>query len=137
MNTETLDEMPDKLRKGENLMTPPLVPLRIPSGWTVNYNEFREVKADEFINDDNENRWEFSEAIFQFNHINNRILDLGWYPEHSCKGNYRLKLIESSEMPEIQIEAWNKPILNFETRCTEILMKKIEEILIEVSNGSI
>ncbi|RCW40297.1 hypothetical protein [Paenibacillus prosopidis] len=109
-----------------------LVPLRIPPGWMVNFNQFTEANPDAFKNDDYEYKWEFNEDILQFDHIkNNRTVDLGWYPEFNPKGKYKIVLINSSD-PD-----WQNPIYKFLSRDINEIIEKIEYVLEEVSNGRI
>ncbi len=46
-------------------MTIQLVPLRIPLGWTVEWNVLTQVSPEHFINEDHEHRWEYNEDLFQ------------------------------------------------------------------------
>ena len=67
-------------------MQPPLQCLRIPTGWHVNYNEFREVNP-------SGDRDDLKEDLFQAYHAGaNRLLDLGWYPDGDAGGAFRVEV---------------------------------------------
>ena len=68
-------------------MQPPLQCLRIPTGWHVNYNEFREA-------DPSGDRDDLKEDLFQAYHAGaNRLLDLGRYPDGDAGAPFALKSI--------------------------------------------
>ncbi|MFP3389461.1 hypothetical protein [Brevibacillus sp. SIMBA_040] len=117
-------------------MEPKLVPLRIPTGWNVTLNSFREVNPDQFLTEDFEFCWDFGEDILQLkNESRNRILDLGWYPSFNPKGNFRLLLIEMFDAPDKQTDSWEKPLVQFESRDIEEIQRTIEHILDQVTVG--
>ncbi|WP_134682617.1 hypothetical protein [Brevibacillus migulae] len=117
-------------------MEPKLVPLRIPTGWSVALNKFREVNPEQFKHEDYEFCWEFDEDILHLkNEYRNRILDLGWYPSFNPKGIYRLLLIELHDDHDEQTESWEKPLIIFESRDIEETQRTIEHILIQVTEG--
>lgn len=102
-----------------------LVPLRIPTGWAVTFNNFWEIepliKNGEFVNAD-----DFTLDLLVVERIvppgtswPPYILDLGWYPEAVPSGHYRLvlrrrdaegtlKTVESPNRGEIRetIDRW-------------------------------
>ncbi|WP_028595289.1 hypothetical protein [Paenibacillus assamensis] len=113
-------------------MTLTLVPLRIPSGWTTFYNVFNEVYPEDFTTNDYIHCWEFKEDILQFRHLSHhRILDLGWYPEFDCTGEYTLVLVDSTN-EELD---WGNPIYCLRTRDYSKLIEIIEDLLLKVSEG--
>ena len=107
-----------------------LVPLRVPSGWKIIFNDFTEADSDLFVDENHEQLWEFKEDLLQFKYEEKRTLDLGWYPEFKPEGRYKLMLIDSAskEQPD-----WEKPIYVFESRKTKDIIEKIEFVLDEVS----
>lgn len=116
-------------------MTNHLVPLRIPTGWTIAWNVFTEVNPEEFLIEDYEHRWEFNEDLFQFeNQKYKKILDLGWYPEFDPRGRYRLVLLGQHEEEQESYWDWTKPLVNFETRSITEIIIKTEEILKQISD---
>ncbi|GAA3413629.1 hypothetical protein ACFFNY_06875 [Paenibacillus hodogayensis] len=108
------------------------VPLRVPSGWRVRFNEFTEADSDSFVDEYHEQLWEFKEDLLQFEYDDKRILDLGWYPEFNPKGRYKLVLIDSANNGERDRE---NPIYVFESRNVKEIIEKVEFLLTEVSNG--
>ena len=95
-----------------------LQPLRIPSGWTVNYNHFSEYDP---LTESPEYLYELSEDMLQME--NDRFLiDLGWYPEMDLNGRFILVLADRTrERP------FEHPIERFETRDKAEVTAKIEE----------
>jgi hypothetical protein len=78
---------------GTCTMEPALQPLRIPTGWYVQYNNgLYEVdpSPDQVPLDDR--WWIFKQDMLQLKHGHfNRLLDVGWYPEGNLdQGHYRL-----------------------------------------------
>jgi len=82
----------------------------------IKYNQFTEVRPDSFFDEEFEYKWEFKQDILQFRHSDNeRILDLGWFPEFKPTGKYKIVL------------DWaNIDILNNHTMCV-YLHKKVGE----------
>jgi hypothetical protein len=103
-----------------------LVPLRVPSGWKVRFNEFAETDSDSFVDEDHEHLWEFKEDILQLEYEEKRTLDLGWHPEFNPEGKYKLLLIDSTnkEQPD-----WENPIYFFESRKTKEIIEKSAKLL--------
>lgn len=109
-----------------------LQPLRIPSGWTVEFNDgLYEIDPS-------------AEAIPQYKHIcffkedmlllthnhYKRSLDVGWFPEGNLEsGEYGLTLFES--------ENYDHRIHEFRTRDRQALVSEINRLLIEVSDGNL
>lgn len=65
------------------------------------------------------------------------ILDLGWYPEFRQNGKYLLVLIQENDNVDDQTNSWDNPIIKYETRSISDVINKIEEQLIQVSEGTI
>ncbi|OAS21567.1 hypothetical protein [Paenibacillus oryzisoli] len=107
-----------------------LVPLCVPTGWKVRFNEFTDIDSDSFVDENHEHVWEFKQDLLQFVYEENRTLDLGWYPEFNPEGKYKLVLIDS--MNEIQPD-WENPTYVFESRKSKEIIEKIEFVLNEVS----
>jgi hypothetical protein len=107
-----------------------LQPLRIPSGWHVEYNNgLWEIDP---IADliPPEERWQiFKQDMLQMIQPRfNRLLDVGWYPEGDLiEGHYGLVLYEGDFRGRLLHE--------FETRDRPALIAEIERLLVEVCNG--
>jgi hypothetical protein len=73
-------------------MSRQLVPLRIPSGWTVLFNTFAEIDdAHELTIQEREAL--LSEDLLQLE-TEDLVLDLGWYPDEDPEGAYRVELVD-------------------------------------------
>ncbi|MEK4059948.1 MULTISPECIES: hypothetical protein [unclassified Paenibacillus] len=106
-----------------------LVPLNIPSDWTVVWNHFFEINPDDFHDDSFPYVWELHEDIFYFrNEKKGLILDLGWYPSMSSKGAYTLYLVKIGD-EETGAEYWANPILKYRSRNIYEITNKIHEVL--------
>ncbi len=54
------------------------------------------------MNENNSNWWHFKEDILQIeNKSVDLLIDLGWYPEFSVEGPFKLLLVEFSETLQI------------------------------------
>lgn len=71
---------------------PPLQSLKIPTGWSVEFNTFYDLESNFKTHDDNS--WNFSQDMLQItNQHRGVLLDLGWYPEHRASGQFKLVAI--------------------------------------------
>lgn len=61
-----------------------------------------------------EQKWSFKEDILQLTMGNNYIVDVGWYPEHSPCGFFRIEVIKNFD--------WEYPL--FEKKCKDIMVLK-------------
>jgi hypothetical protein len=104
---------------------PTLQPLRIPVGWSVEYNDFREIDPSTGHEDD------FREDLLQLAHAQSKcVLDVGWYPEGNLKrGRFVLYLVRNHD--------WDKPLYRFSSRDRGKIAKKIDRILFEHSRGTL
>ena len=95
-----------------------LQPLRIQAGWSVEYNNFSEY--DMSVHDE-EDCYELNEDLLQLKYTGaNIIIDLGYYPAHSCdEGNYILYLVKDCD--------WEKPLEKVMTRDKKEVIKTIEK----------
>jgi hypothetical protein len=110
----------------------PLQPLRIPTGWTVAYNNgLYEVDppGDEVPE---KARWiVFKEDMLQMrNEHRNRLLDLGWYPEGDMEtGEYGLVVYEG--------DFHGRLLHEFRGRDRVALVAEIERLLVAISEGEL
>ncbi|MDU0200087.1 hypothetical protein ACYEXS_11760 [Paenibacillus sp. MAH-36] len=112
-----------------------LVPLRIPSGWMVAYNNFLEISPYDFVDDTYKYAMELDEDILQMsNQYRKRILDLGWYPSFNPHGQYRIVLVELVDN-ESQSDKWTTPIVIFSSRDILTIKMTIDSLLEEVAEG--
>ncbi|MDH6369031.1 hypothetical protein CA600_29820 [Paenibacillus sp. VTT E-133280] len=106
-----------------------LVPLNIPSDWTVVWNHFYEINPDDFHDDSFPYVWELHEDIFYFrNEKTGLILDLGWYPAMRSEGAYTLNLVKIGD-EETGPEYWANPILKYCSRKINDITNIIHEVL--------
>lgn len=91
-----------------------LQPLRIATGWRIDYNKLLEIEPTELEKEDSvwihftedilqmvyEYKWEQKQTYF--------VPDVGWYPETEINGSFRLVLIEGTD--------WENPIIEIKTR---------------------
>jgi hypothetical protein len=108
-----------------------LQPLRVPSGWNVEYNDgFYEIDPiPELVSEDD--RGFFKEDLLQMKHPQfNRLLDVGWYPERNlADGHYRLVVYEGDFRGRLMHE--------FRIRDRLTLVAEIERLLVMISNGKL
>lgn len=107
-----------------------LQPLRIPSGWGIEYNHFSENNPSDYPNPEND-VWffEFVEDILLIRRKTKDIIldiDLGWYPEGNPNGNFVLYAIKNNN--------WDCPLKEFVSRDRLEVLNKIEEWLEYYSN---
>jgi hypothetical protein len=107
-----------------------LQPLRIPTGWRVDFNDgLHEVDPTSEAIPEHELSLLFKEDMLQAVHpARNRMLDLGWYPEGELKnGQYRLELYEG--------DFGGRLLHRVLTRDRAALVDSLERILQAVCDG--
>lgn len=111
-----------------------MVPLEIPSDWTVKWNHFFEINPDDFHDESYPYILELNEDIFYFrNEKKGLILDLGWYPSISPEGAYTLYLVKIGD-EDTGPEYWANPILKYRSRNINEITDKIHEVFDKVAN---
>ncbi|WP_026972030.1 hypothetical protein [Aliagarivorans marinus] len=109
-----------------------LQPLRIPAGWSVDYNaSFWEIDPNPSLIPEDERWWVFNEDMLQMRHAaHDYMLDLGWYPEGDFEtGAYRVVLLEHDFL--------GKEVVCFTTQNRMELVDKIESLLLQVSDAEL
>jgi hypothetical protein len=110
----------------------PLQPLRIPSGWTVVFNQgFYEIDPLPNLIPPDKHGWFFDQDMLQMEDTHyNRLLDVGWYPSGDLQhGEYALHLHEKD---------WHGRLLHeFRTRDRLTLVTEVERILFAVAEGQL
>lgn len=104
-----------------------LQPLRIPTGWHVDYNNgLWEIDPVAELIPIEDRWWLFKQDMLQMIQPRfNRMLDLGWYPEGDLfEGHYRLVLYEGDFKGRL--------LHQFTTRDRQTLVVEIERLLTAV-----
>ena len=99
----------------------PFQPLQITTGWTVTYNEFKNIepysniKVEGLPDDD---VWElFLQDLLLLEHKFCGItLDLGWTPEANPEGSFELTIIKDGD--------WDRPLFHYESKNKDDIVEK-------------
>src|SRR5215208_2349389 len=93
---------------------PPLQPLRIPTGWLVEWNTFFDAQPPSDIQDDL--MWEFSQDMLLIsNEWVGVVLELGWYPTLR-RGSFGLVALRKEKIRKLAGLAWDDPERELITR---------------------
>src|SRR5438105_712067 len=79
----------------EQVAEPPLQPPRIPSGWSVRWNNFFEVEPGSKSWDDNR-RYFDEDMLLLENQVQGVAVDLGWYPSSRASGSFMVVAVRQS-----------------------------------------
>lgn len=96
-----------------------LQPLRICSGWKIEYNNFSEYDIEK---DSEEYSDELKEDLLQLSNSNYNkklIIDLAWYPSFDINGSYYLCMIENDN--------WNNILKRVITKSKNEVVEHIEK----------
>jgi len=98
-------------------MTYELQPLRIQTGWTVQWNNFTQYDMSLHGPED---AFELHEDLLQLYHEKADLtIDLGWYPSYDVSGHYLLLLVKNQN--------WNRPLEAVETKSKAEVISRIEK----------
>lgn len=102
---------------------PPLHPLRLPASWVARWNELRELDPGALHSEDPD--WELlTEDLLHLEHTpTGLVMDVGWYPEASPQGTFKLEVIRGSD--------WDQPLTTFRTRSLRELSERVEQLALE------
>lgn len=109
-------------------------PLRIPSGWTVDYNTMPEIE----LSQDTLSQFQGSSLIMLYNNHANRLIDVSWRPEMDINGSFQLEVYNRLEVFNEKLNAfvpevdWENPYLEFETKNKSALIEKLEILLLSL-----
>ncbi len=118
-----------------------LIPLHIPSGWAICYNQFIDEDPIVIENSEHFKNWDaYKESLLQImrldikdgNHfIPNKtlLIDLGWTPEASIHGSFKLHLVNFDKNAE---QNWDT-IETYFSKDRFDIQSKIEEWLYKMS----
>ena len=111
-------------------MTPNLQPIKIPAGWTVEWNLFTATDPTE------ENIQEFSGNLLLINSSSRlKAIELCWTPEEDINGTFELKVINlepnfNSKTNEMEYNGlWESPEMEYQTKDRREVVAKINELL--------
>ena len=94
-----------------------LQPLRLQTGWTVQWNDFTEY--DMAVHGPGD-AFELHEDLLQLFHQKTGLtIDLGWYPSYDPGGHYRLLLVQNHQ--------WDQPLERVETRLKAEVIACVEK----------
>jgi hypothetical protein len=102
-----------------------LVPLRVPSGWTVVFNAFSEIDDPRSLTDA-ERQAHLAQDLLQLR-AGDLILDLGWTPEGDAAGRYRLELVRGD---------WDDVLLRLEHPSAEFMRDAVDVCLGELGRDA-
>jgi len=105
-----------------------LAALRIPSGWTVMFNNLVEIDEVEALTDP-ERRAYLSQDLLSIHTARGEpriTLDVGWYPDEDPSGTYRLVLLRDS---------WDDILARLESRRHAVITRGIDLCLEMVNEG--
>lgn len=105
-----------------------LQPLRIPSGWMVAYNEFREIDPETVAEDDF--LYYFCEDLLLLERVqgsNPVVIDLGWFPEGDSTGTFRTVVVRYFEDIARVTNSWDTPLDEFRSSSRQAVVRQIEE----------
>src|SRR4051812_7143431 len=89
--------------------SPPLQPLRIPTGWSVEWNTFFEVEP-KFKSYDRIS-WNFGQDMLLLSNERVKVaIDLGWYPSYRSPGMFRMMAARIYDDQEQSVAAWDNPL---------------------------
>lgn len=111
-----------------------LQPLRVPGGWTIDYNKLENVEPQKLDEQDKLWLFAFTEDILLMHKISSRKrngmmeqqrlqLDLGWYPDGEPDGAFLLQAILNDN--------WENPLLVFRSKSKDAIVKMLEKWLFQ------
>ncbi|MCI8401664.1 MAG: hypothetical protein HFI38_06160 [Lachnospiraceae bacterium] len=111
-----------------------LQPLRIPGGWTIDFNKFENAEPQELAEQDKRWLFAFTEDILLMHKTSSRKrngiieqqklqLDLGWYPDGEPDGAFLLQAILNDN--------WETPLLIFHSKSKDAVVKMLEQWLFQ------
>ena len=113
--------------------TPPLQPLRIPTGWAVEWNLFLEI--DPTFEADDARSIGFGEDLLQISNGKNAVLlDLGWYPSGDPDGEYHLIAIREHADEDEMRSSWDRPLRALASRSRLEIVQAVEDWLWHYAN---
>lgn len=110
-----------KTRKAASLQ-----PLRIPTGWSVRWNNFYDVQP-AFHSHDSASFYFDEDMLLLVNEHQQIAVDLGWYPAFQSTGGFVLLAVR--HIGEGSSEDWGHPLRKLRTRSKQKVVREIERWL--------
>ncbi|KXZ17122.1 hypothetical protein AXI59_14295 [Bacillus nakamurai] len=107
---------------------PNLLRLKIPEGWTIDYNTLKDTNPKTLGAEDEAWLFDFNQDLLQISHkTKNLLLDVGWYPEGDPTGSYGIELIKN--------EDWEHPLEDVMCEEPNELVKQLDRIFMKELNN--
>ena len=105
--------------------------LTVPTDWVIFINE---LTGPEQVT---RNALKLKEnLLLASNQYRRRIIDVGWYPEGKIYGEYCVLLVEQNDSDIHHLAYWSGAITYYKTWDINLLINKINELLLNVSEGT-
>ena len=116
---------------------PPLQPLRIPTGWVVEWNTFFDVEPRFKSWDDTS--WNFNTDMLLLSNEHRGVsIALEWHPAFRASGAFRLEAVRHIHDPEHGISGdWEHPLKSVKTRSKRKAVTTVEAWLNWYSNHGV
>lgn len=108
--------------------TSPLQPLRIPTGWAIEWNTFLEVDPT-FEMGDMGSIGFGEDLLHAVNKHTAVLLDLGWYPAGDPEGEYRLVAVRTHADGDEMRASWGRPLRVLSSRSRAEIAQSVEDWL--------
>lgn len=111
-----------------------LQPLRVISGWTIEWNTFMESDPDS----DDMSDFSGSSLLYAFNSHSKRAIDLAWRPEEDFNGEFLLQVIDLYEVynphtKKVDLSGiWDEPHFEFRSRNRLEIVAEIERLMLQL-----
>ncbi|MBY8911646.1 hypothetical protein KY305_02580 [Bacillus sp. YC2] len=106
---------------------PNLLRLKIPDGWTIDYNTLKDTNPKALGAEDEAWLFDFNQDLLQISHkMKNLLLDVGGYPEGDLTGSYGKELIKNEE--------WERPLEDVMCEEPNELVKQLDRIFMKELN---
>jgi hypothetical protein len=112
------------------MLEPPLQPLRIPTGWTMAWNDFVELNPDPSAAPESDHWLYFHQDLLLLkNEQRSLLIDVGWYPDGNPTGKFRAVLLQHYEDIEMMRRSWDTPIKSAVSPSRQEIVAIIEQWL--------
>jgi hypothetical protein len=114
----------------------PLQPLRIPTGWSIRWNDFCALDPATIPDADSPLWLYLHEDMLQIeNTQTSTIIDLGWYPDGDAAGAFRALVIQRYGDAERDRRAWDTPLATHTSRSLHEAVAQLETWLLQYTSA--